>query len=256
MCINVVRWFLCPRYGNPRAGTTAKPRPEWRHGDAVPRTEAAPADDKWHFLRHKEDASVCCAMSRSSECTTAPKATRVELYNIPCSECTGDDSCVPSKTPKVFWEGHNGLSDEEQGLLNRVARCYFQELCVLHKAWLRHTVLDLPIQGPLVQRILYGSLMCTQHSQHRRLDQHLLVGHPDCSCPSIVNKPAHNLARALRAQDAMALRLSSTGDWLDNAARYDLDAYVQDAGYPPNQTWFDPHVYGWDEPGYVGPTES
>ncbi|KAF7562412.1 hypothetical protein G7046_g1716 [Stylonectria norvegica] len=30
MCINVVRWFLCPKYGDPRAGTITKPRSEGR----------------------------------------------------------------------------------------------------------------------------------------------------------------------------------------------------------------------------------
>ncbi|UPK90106.1 hypothetical protein LCI18_001041 [Fusarium solani-melongenae] len=260
MCIKVDRWFYCPVLGQgppvpPERGDTNNIDnfwTYWDHGETAGLNEQhkmnLPTFPGYHYVHHIDERWIRCAMTHSRVCQEYPLEIRTELYNIPCPDCSQDDSCVLSAQPIRTYK--NPSPNMTPVVFAHIADAYAYEIITIITSFLRIEFKDLALEEAdwnVYQRGLY----CTQERNHIIGDR---AWHPygplryicaqDCACTA---RPwAHNASRAARNQNATNVRIRAALEWFyyaytDEEPSWWTNDYF---GHIPNQLWLNMHEEG------------
>ncbi|KAJ4197720.1 hypothetical protein NW755_000417 [Fusarium falciforme] len=260
MCIKVDRWFYCHVQGQ---GPPVPPEREltnthegfwthWQHGETVGLNEQyhmdLPTLKGYHYVRHKDERWIRCAMTDVTACLQYPLEIRTELYDIPCPDCSQDDPCVLSAQPvRTFKNPSPNMTPEA---FAHIADAYAYEIITLITSFFRMQLNRLELDEPswnVHQRGLY----CTLDRDHIVRDTPIRLEGPveypcylDCFCTA---RPwAQNTSRAARNQDATQVRIRGVDKWFlyaQNDENPPLWASRHFASMP-NQLWLNMHGDG------------
>lgn len=260
MCIKVDRWFYCQVQGQ---GPPVPPGREqtntyedfwayWQHGETVGLDEQQYKDlpplQGYHYVRHKDERWIRCAMTNVTACRQYPLEIRTELYDIPCPECSQDDPCVLSDQPSQTFE--NPSPNMTSDVLAEIAEAYANEVIALTTSYFRMQLNRQELDEEswdVHQRGLY----CTLDKDHIVQDHPLRLEGPveypcfaDCFCTT---RPwAQNSSRAARNQDATQVRVRGMTEWFTYAQEEeDPPEWVSHSfANMPNQFWLVQHEDG------------
>ncbi|RSL79245.1 hypothetical protein CEP51_007518 [Fusarium floridanum] len=260
MCIKVDRWFYCSELGQ---GPPVPPERQvtntyedfwthWQHEETVGHEEQQELDlptfPGYHYIRHKDERWIRCAMTRSNDCLECPLEIRTEIYNIPCPNCSQDDPCILSAQPlRTYKNPSPNMTPERFAFL---AQSYAYEVISILISFFRIEIYGRELTEPDWDAYLRG-LYCTQDSNHilpdrlENPDGPLMTEcHMDCACT--LRPWAHNLSRAARNQNAHQVRFRSAQEWFyfvytDAAPTEWISRFF---GNIPNQLWLNMHEDG------------
>ncbi|CAM1506632.1 Fc.00g062730.m01.CDS01 [Cosmosporella sp. VM-42] len=224
-----------------------KPWMHWNEDDNVSIHDLdlydPPVYKGWTYVRHKEEGWIRCAAVKGRLCQLGPTETLTEIFNIPCSTCSGEDPCVRRSRPlNVYNEGHAEATGEDLTNLELAVDGYFDELLKIQQGWFDRLLKQSPSLSADTHGVLSGSLRCVeQPARHIFLPENIAY-HPhgvhryECiqDCVTSQRPWDSNISRGGRFSEAYRVRADEPAEWFlhshDLQEQGSLDGIINDMG--------------------------